>query len=252
MFNIPYQLIKKAMMMLKCKNVTKKFGNITAIDDMSFTVEKDEIFGIAGPNGSGKTTLFNLITGVYSFSGGIFLGKENISGLRPYSICHKGIARTFQIPQLSLSLPVYDNIRAGAHFGARTNPHEEKRVIQDMLDLMDLGSKSGITCANLTLLDKKLTMIATALATQPRLLLLDEPIAGLNPSEIQQTTEMLKKINQELGITLIIIEHFMKVLTALSSRMMIIENGKLICIGSPEDVMSNQKVIDCYLGKSYA
>ncbi|MCF8068377.1 MAG: ATP-binding cassette domain-containing protein [Desulfobacterales bacterium] len=131
-------------MILKCKSVTKAFGNIRAIDDLSFTVGKGEVFGIAGPNGSGKTTLFNLITGVYPFSGNIFLRKEDISGLKPYSICHKGIARTFQIPQLSLSLSVYDNIRAGAHFGTHSNSRKEKETIHEMIDFLSLENKAGV------------------------------------------------------------------------------------------------------------
>ena len=239
-------------MILKCKNVTKRFGSLAAVDDLSFDVEEGEIYGIAGPNGSGKTTLFNVITGVYPFSGDILFQGGRISGLSAYKICHKGIARTFQIPQLFLSLPVYENIRAGAHFGAPGKQANEKETVKEVIDFVGLKGQENTVAANLKLLDKKRTMIATALATKPRLLLLDEPIAGLSPAEVKESVDMFKKINGELGLTIIIIEHFMKVLTELSNRLMILENGRNICIGVPVEVSKNEKVIECYLGDSYA
>ena len=239
-------------MILKCDAITKCFGNLKAIDDLSFTVNQGEVFGIAGPNGSGKTTLFNVITGVYPFSGEIEFEGRSIHGLRANKICHCGIARTFQIPQLALSLSVYDNIRAAAHFGANLEKNKADAVIKEVVDFVGLGDRLEVIGANLKLLDKKLTMMAAALATGPRLLLLDEPIAGLNPGEIRQSVEMFKKINRQLGVTIIIIEHFMKVLTELSKRMMVLENGRLICVGTPAEVMSDPRVIECYLGDEYA
>lgn len=239
-------------MVLNCEAVTKQFGKLTAVNNLNFTVEQGEILGIAGPNGSGKTTLFNLITGVYPFSGKIIFEDRAIQGMSAHRICHMGIARTFQIPQLALSLPVYDNIRAGAHFGAGLSTRKEKAAIEEMIDFVGLVDRAHEVGGNLKLLDKKLTMIATALATRPKLLLLDEPIGGLNATEIRLSIDMFKKINRQLGITVIIIEHFMKVLTELSERMMILENGKLICIGNPAEVMSNSKVIECYLGDDHA
>lgn len=250
--NFPRRQYENKIMILTCKSVSKTFGKLTAIDDLSFTVEHGEIFGIAGPNGSGKTTLFNMITGVYPYSGKIFFNGHAINGLSSHQVCHKGIARTFQIPQLASSLSVYDNIRAAAQFGAKLNRHKMKESIKGIVEFTGLQQLLHVSCNKLKLLDKKLAMIAAALATGPKLLLLDEPIAGLNPTEISQTVEMFKKINQELDITLIIIEHFMKVLTELSNRMMILENGQLICIGSPVETMSNSRVIECYLGDGYA
>ena len=239
-------------MILQCKNVTKRFGSLAAVDDLSFEVEKGEIFGIAGPNGSGKTTLFNLITGVYPFSGAISFEGGRISGLSSHKICHKGIARTFQIPQLFLSLPVNENIRAGAHFGAPGKQDNEKETVAEVIDFVGLSGRENTVAANLKLLDKKRTMIATALATKPRLLLLDEPIAGLSPAEVKESIAMFKKINGEMGLTVIIIEHFMKVLTELSNRLMVLENGRNICIGLPVEISKNEKVVECYLGDSYA
>ncbi len=239
-------------MILKCENLTKQFGKLYAVDDLSFEVEEGTIFGIAGTNGSGKTTTFNLITGVYPFSGDIIFNGEKISGMTPYKICHKGIARTFQIPQLFLSLPLLENVRAGAHFGNSGVHHNEMETIKEVLEFVGLKGKESTIAANLKLLDKKLAMIATALATKPKILLLDEPTAGLNPIEIQQSIELIKRINQDLGVTILIIEHFMKVLTELSQVLMILENGAQICIGPPREVTKNPRVIETYLGGCYA
>lgn len=240
------------MMLLECRNVTKRFGQLAAVDDLSFAVEAGEVFGIAGPNGSGKTTLFNLITGVYPYDGDIVFDGRRISGKSAYRICHRGIARTFQIPQLFLSLTVYDNIRAAAHFGNPRQRENSMQTIEKVIEFTGLKGREHTAAANLKLLDKKRTMIAAALATQPRLLLLDEPIAGLSPAETTETVALFKRINQELGLTIIIIEHFMKVLTELSRRLLILENGRMICLGAPSAVVRNQKVIECYLGDGHA
>jgi branched-chain amino acid transport system ATP-binding protein len=237
--------------MLKCKNLTKRFGKLLAVNNLSFEVKNGEIFGIAGPNGAGKTTLFNLITGIYQGSGEITFEGENIQGCKPYEICHKGIARTFQIPQVFLTLSVIENVRVGAHFG-HSGIRNEMKNIKEVIDFVGLSGKENVIGANLKLLDKKLVMIAAALATKPRLLLLDEPIAGLSPEESRQSITMFKRINKELGLTIIIIEHFMKALTELSSRLLILQNGGEICVDSPLAVSKNKKVIECYLGENHA
>jgi len=237
--------------MLKCINVTKRFGKLLAVKDLSFEVAKGEIFGIAGPNGAGKTTLFNLITGIYNGSGEIIFEGENIHGRNSYEICHRGIARTFQIPQVFLTLPVIDNVRVGAHFGVSGSSNEIKNI-KEVIAFVGLNGKENLVGANLKLLDKKLVMIAAALSTKPKVLLLDEPIAGLSPEETRQSIDMFKKINRELGLTIIIIEHFMKVLTELSDRLLILQNGEEICIDTPLSVSKNKRVIECYLGEDYA
>lgn len=237
--------------MLKCKKISKRFGEVAAVNSLSFSVEKGEIFGMAGPNGAGKTTVFNLITGICQGTGEIIFDGHNISSYPAHKICHKGMSRTFQIPQLFSSLSIYDNVRAGAHFG-KTRVKNERKSISDAIDFVDLNEKSGLRAGSIKLWDKKMTMIASALATGPKMLLLDEPISGLNPKEIKQSIELFKKINIELGITIIIIEHFMKVLTELSERLMIIQNGEKVCIGSPHEVTKDKRVIEIYLGDSYA
>ncbi len=237
-------------MSLKCSHISKQFGRLKAVDTLNFEVQTGEIFGIAGPNGAGKTTLFNMITGMYTYSGSIAFDGRELNGLPAYRICRAGIARTFQIPQLFASLSVSDNIRAGAHFGSRRNKPEAE-TIEEIIDFVGLGEHRDHKAAHLKLLDKKLAMIGAALATHPRLLLLDEPIAGLNPSEITQSLELFYRINQELGITILIIEHFMKVLTELSQQLLILENGKKVCLGPPHEVTRDQRVIECYLGEDH-
>lgn len=236
------------MNILEVKKVTQRFGELAAVKELSFEVEKGEIFGIAGPNGAGKTTLFNVIAGFYGGSGDIIFDNVNIMGLRPHQICHKGIARTFQIPQLFLTLPMVDNVRVGAHFGVR-RAKREKESIDEVINLVGLQGKEDVIAANLNLFDKKLTMLAVALATKPKLLLLDEPISGLSPTEVRQFVTLVQKINQELGLTVLVIEHLMKVLTELSQRLMILQNGEKICIGSPQEVTQDKRVIEVYLGR---
>jgi len=227
------------------------FGKLAAVNDLSFEVEKGEVFGIAGPNGAGKTTLFNLISGFYQGSGDIIFDGANISRLKPYRICHKGIARTFQIPQLFQTLSVFENIRVGAHFGTQEIQNEDDNVKQ-VIDFVQLHGKENIIAANLNFLDKRLTMIAIALATRPKLLLLDEPIGGLSPIEVRQSVTLFQRINKELGVTIIIIEHLMKVLTEVSDRLLILHNGQKICLAPPKQVAEDEKVIEVYLGRQHA
>jgi len=236
---------------LEVRQVTKRFGQLAAVNNLSFEVEEGEVFGIAGPNGAGKTTLFNLISGLYSGEGEIIFEGQRINGLRPYQICRKGLVRTFQIPTVFSTMSVYDNVRVGAHFGSDYRDDEDS-IIRNVLDLVGLKGKESVEAKHLSLFDKKLTMLAATLATHPRLLMLDEPIAGLSPLEIQQSVALFKKINKELGITLIVIEHLMNVLMEISHRLMILHNGEKISIGSPEEVAKDKRVIEVYLGAERA
>jgi len=235
------------MQILQTKELTKRFGELAAVKNLNFAVESGEIFGIAGPNGAGKTTLFNLISGIYPYNGDIIFEGQSIQGLRPFQICHRGIARTFQIPVLFSTISIYDNIRMGAHFGAPKEKNEKERI-NEIIDFVGLRGKENIIAEHVDLFDKRLTMLGAALATKPRLLLIDEPTGGLSPMEINASVELFQKINRELGITIIIIEHLMKVLVSVSNRLMILNNGEEFCIGPPQEVIQNKEVIEIYLG----
>lgn len=234
---------------LQVRNLSKAFGAMKAVNDLSFEVPSGEVFGIAGPNGAGKTTVFNLITGFLQGSGEVRFEDKNVENLKPYQICHRGIARTLQIPQIFSTLDVYNNIRFGAHFG---NKHlkdgNEAEIIHRVLEFVGLQDDKTTIAENMDLFHKKLIMLAAALATQPRLLLLDEPIGGLSLAEIGPLMELIRKINQELNITVIIIEHLMKVLKELSHRLMILHYGEEIRTGPPAEVMEDEKVKEVYLG----
>ena len=235
--------------MLKAINITKKFGALAAVDDLSFEVEEGQVFGIAGPNGAGKSTLYNLITGFYKYEGKIEFDGKNISGLPTHKIARLGISRTFQIPQIFESLTVEESVRLGCRFGniGKYDPHYSDEMISFASLKQERSNNTGL----LNLLGKKRLMIAAALATKPKILMVDEPMAGLNGNEIMQMTNLIKRINQELKITVIIIEHFMKVLTELANPILVIQNGKEICTGTPEEITSNPEVIECYLGDTH-
>lgn len=236
--------------MLKAKNITKKFGEIVAVNDLSFEVQKGQIYGIAGPNGAGKSTVFNLITGNYSYEGIIEFDGQSITGLPPHRIAKAGIARTFQIPEIFPSLDVQTSIRVGSRFGAKDGL--DLGHVDDIIEFVGLKEERFQDTGLLNLLGKKKLMIGAALATKPEILMLDEPMAGSNTHEIINLMELIHKINQDLGVTIIIIEHFMKVLTELTEKLLIIEAGAKICCDEPETVTSNARVIECYLGDSYA
>ena len=235
--------------MLRLSNVTKCFGALIAVNNLSLEVEEGQIYGIAGPNGAGKSTIYNLITGFYKYEGKIEFNGKSISRLRPNQIAKRGISRTFQIPQTFPSLSVEDSIDIGNRFG-NTNAYDPKKV-DEVIAFMDLGRERKHKTGTLDLLGKKKLMIGAALATDPKLLMLDEPMAGSNTYEIKALMELIQKINQELGITIIIIEHFMKVLTELTETLLIIETGTEICCGNPKEVTSNPAVIECYLGSDH-
>jgi len=236
--------------MLKAVDITKKFGELVAVDRLSFEVQTGQIYGIAGPNGAGKSTVFNLITGCYPYEGRIEFDGRNLSGLPPYRIAQAGIARTFQIPQIFPSLSVIKSISVGSRFGARGGL--DPAHVREIIRFVELEDEQSRKTGQLNLLGKKKLMIGAALATKPKILMLDEPMAGSNAKEIKALMDLIRRINGELDITVIIIEHFMKVLTELTEKLLIIESGAMICCDVPEVITSHPKVIECYLGSAYA
>lgn len=240
---------------LSVQKLSKKFGALAALNDLSFDVEKGEIFGIAGANGAGKTTLLNMCTGALApTSGRIFLDGERVDGLAPYRLCHRGLARTFQIPRLFNSMTVYDNVTTGAIFGMGSKPGDGrtmKQVVGDILELTDLLPSSDIPIASADLLTRKKTMLAAALATRPKLVFMDEPLAGLTSEEIDYFVELIAKLHDTLKIDFIVIEHKVRALTRLCDRIMIMHYGSRICLDTPQRALSDRQVIDVYLGAEY-
>jgi len=247
---------------LEVKEVSKTFGEFVALNKVSFDIPKGKIFGIAGPNGAGKTTLFNVITGnpYRPSSGEIIYNHEEIQNLKPYSIVHKGIARTFQIPVIYKSFSYIKSIMVGSIYGNITNlkqnvfgydRHLYEQKALDALEFVGLINKKDELALRALLYDLKLLMIASALATDPRLLLLDEPVSGLTETEIEQIIDIIYKIHEEFGVTICIIEHIMKFLMNLSDEVMILNYGEIICRGNPKEVANNSEVIKCYLGEEY-
>ena len=236
--------------MLEAFNITKRFGALKAVDNLSFEVQKGQIFGIAGPNGAGKSTVYNLITGFYSYEGKIEFDGRDITGMPPYRIAKAGIARTFQIPQTFPSLSVQKAISVGSRFGAAGGL--DPAHVNEVIGFVDLETERNQNTGLLNLLGKKKLMIGAALATKPKILMLDEPMAGCNATEIKSLMELIVRINHDLGITIIIIEHFMKVLTELTENLLIIESGRMICCDEPVKVVNMPKVIECYLGEADA
>jgi branched-chain amino acid transport system ATP-binding protein len=238
------------MAFLEVRALTKRFGGLLANDRIDLTVNEGEIVGLIGPNGAGKTTLFNCIAGFYPPSEGAvrFKGKD-ITGFPANEICHWGIARTFQIVRIFKDLTVLDNVMVGAF--SRTNlkaPAQEKAL--EVLEFCSLAPKKDILAGGLTIADKKRLEVAKAFATEPALLMLDEAMAGLNPTETAEAVELVKKIRQA-GVTILLVEHVMEVVMPISSRVVVLEYGKKIAEDTPERVIHNEEVIKAYLGEKY-
>lgn len=239
------------MALLEVKNLTKRFGGLVAINNVSLSVEKGSITGIIGPNGAGKTTLFALISGFHRPSSGeIWFEGRQIDRLRPYERCALGIARTFQVVKPFASKSVLYNVTVGAF--ARTNrTAEAERIALDVLRLVGLYEKKDVLAKSLTIVDRKRLELAKALATQPKLLLLDEVLAGLTPREVAESVELIRKIRDQ-GITILMIEHVMQAVMALCEIVHVIHHGEKIAEGTPAEVTSNETVIKAYLGEKYA
>jgi branched-chain amino acid transport system ATP-binding protein len=235
-------------MILETKGISKVFGKLQALLDVDLQVAQGEIFGIAGPNGAGKSTLFNVIAGTFPPTAGkvIFDGRD-VTALKSHQICRLGLARTFQVPQTFPSLSVYDNIRVGVTFGGTRQARIADRIEQ-ALDFLDLNSVRDLEASNLDLYTTKLVMMAACLATDCRLLMLDEPLAGLSVTEISDFLRVVRHINQDGGTTVVIIEHILDSLIEISERILILDTGEVIYNGDPEGIRTDARVIEVYLG----
>lgn len=233
---------------LQISNLTKTFGNLVAVGDVSLEIYPGEIVGLIGPNGAGKTTLFNVITGLYKPDAGQVVFKDtHITGWLPHRICKLGMSRTFQVTQAFESMSVVNAIRVGAY-----NRHSEDQVdekVDQVVDFCDLQSIRHWKCGDLGLASLRRVELARAMATEPDLLLLDEAGAGLNASELEELMAMLRRLNQEMQVTLCVVEHVMPMVMGLCKRIVVLDSGQLIARGSPSEISRNPRVIEAYLGE---
>jgi branched-chain amino acid transport system ATP-binding protein len=252
------------MSLLAANNLCLSFGGVHAVEDVSFSVNKGEVFSIIGPNGAGKTTLFNLISRIYDAStGSIHFNEQDISGVPTHRIAELGIARTFQNTELFEQETVLRNLLIGQHVHRRTNLLQEflflpsarqqelrfRKDVEDVIDLLDLQHYRHQVIANLPYGVRKMVEVARALCLKPRLLLLDEPSSGLNPEETEDLSFQIEDINEELGTTIIMVEHDMNLVSRTSTRVMALADGKLIAVGSPVEIQQHPEVLKAYLGE---
>ena len=233
---------------LTVRNISKRFGGLVAVSEVSFTVAAGEIHALIGPNGAGKTTTFNMIAGAQlPDTGDVLLDGVSLAGLRPDQICRAGVGRTFQIVRPFNELTLVENVAVGAL--AWTDDLAEARdYARGVLELLGLGDKKEARPSSITLPDRKCLEVARALATKPKLLLLDEVMAGLRPTETDRMVAIFKKLNADTGLTILLIEHVMRAVMALSHRVLVLNYGRLIADGKPEEVTRDPEVLACYLG----
>jgi branched-chain amino acid transport system ATP-binding protein len=239
------------MRILDGEGVRKNFGGLAAVAGVDFCINQGEIVGLIGPNGAGKTTIFNLISGALNPSSGqIRFNGESITGLKPHQICKRGVARTFQSAKLFADMTVINNVLLGSLFGKSTSMPvaDAEREAREALAFVGLSEKEGLPAKDLGIAAQKRLEIARALATKPQVLLLDEVMAGLNPTEVAQAIELIKEIWNK-GISVFMIEHVMKAVMGMADRIIVLHHGEKIAEGTPEAIAGNRKVVEVYLGE---
>ena len=239
-------------MIIEARKVTKRFGGLVAVNELDVAAEERAILGLIGPNGAGKTTLFNMLAGYFApDSGEILFAGKNVAGLPPYQLCELGLARTFQVTKPFVDNTVLENVMVGAFRRARST-REAQRAAERILETLEFGHRMDATGHELTVAERKRLELARALATQPRVLLLDEPMAGLNATEKAHMLGLLRTIRDERGMTIIVVEHDMKAVMTLCERVMLMHRGEKLLEGPPADVASDPRAISVYLGAEYA
>ncbi len=243
------------MAILEARGVTKRFGGLAAVSEVSFELREGEILGLIGPNGSGKTTLVNVVTGALGYSGGqVHFRGDSIRGLPSHEIGRRGVSRTFQVVKPFRNLTVLENVMVGALFGARGGARavaEARRQAEEVLDFVALAHRATAAAEGLNVPERKRMELARALAMRPTVLFLDEVMAGLNPSEIDAAVGLIRRI-RDRGISLVVIEHVMRAIRDLSDRILVLYHGEKLTEGPPQEVLNNPEVVSAYLGRRYA
>lgn len=236
--------------LLEAEGITKHFGGLSVLQDVTLNIDQGEIVGLIGPNGAGKTTLFNVITGIFPPNEGMIrFNGRNLLGLKPHQICRRGIARTFQLVRVFPDMTAIENVLVGAIYGKggiKKRPMEEAI---ECLKILDLLEKKDIITAHLTYSDRRLVEIARALAAKPKLALLDEPLAGLNPTETSKMASLIQEIRASKGISVLWIEHKMDAIFSICDRIVVLDYGKKIAEGAPGEIAASEKVVEAYLGE---